>query len=316
MDRYADDDLLVTLEQTLLGVEIDSNRLFVLLDARYQDRLVGYLRWLGLRCAEDCEDLIQEVWKDLFKMIAAETLARFFADDIQNLSLLVDRLRRRSDPIAQFVGDMLPVETKELLDDPSSTSEELRTSLISGLNELLEKPSLYASERFRDIEVSASTQNLLALRLQGGSKRLLNRLLLQDAFKQELSNAISSERLEKTVLRIARTNAYDFFRRSRREVQKADLEDKPLDALAGAEPDEEREKQWELVEHHLTRIFEDLRPGVAKNVAEIQLLHLRHGLSIRDICQKLWSRQSPYTESQVKRAHGYLVKLIQDAIRQ
>ena len=113
--------------------------------------------------------------------------------DVADWPVLVQRLNAKSDPVATFVHAHLSAKTQTLLAEAQAgaPSPALRAALHRDLNGILRqelskadnKPAFYDAQRFKEVALSAKTQQLLAQNPDADNARLrLNRMLLQDAF--------------------------------------------------------------------------------------------------------------------------------------
>jgi len=114
----------------------------------------------------------------------------FSEDEIRDLAGLVDRLRHQSDPVSGYVWEQLLRPEQALLANyqpPASNSKEAQDAVLQALNRILGKPSIYQPDRFKGISLSPETTSLMQQSEQDAHLVRLNRLLLEDAFPQELT---------------------------------------------------------------------------------------------------------------------------------
>jgi hypothetical protein len=113
------------------------------------------------------------------------------AAEIIDLSSLTAKLQNDSNPstmpVSQWIWKMFDNDTKQLLTDPDSTSTQLQTALVEGLNKILQEKSFYDLTRFAGITLREETKSLLALNPKGDGRLCLNRLLLEDAYPQPIA---------------------------------------------------------------------------------------------------------------------------------
>lgn len=117
----------------------------------------------------------------------------FLSGDVRDLPLLAAKLRQPSDPVSLHLRDQLSEGTRGLLasyNPADRDSAPLQTALVQDLNRVLRGPSLYEAQRFSGIVLRSKTQRLLASAPRGGSLLRLNRLLLEDAYRLELSRTL------------------------------------------------------------------------------------------------------------------------------
>lgn len=112
------------------------------------------------------------------------------AGDFVNLSSLGSKLEQPARPIDIWLAGQMTAATIAAVvkygaevGDPAP----VEAALLRDINRVLRGPSIYDSQRFSSITLRAKTQNLLTLSLQGGDFPVLNRLLLEDAYPDELA---------------------------------------------------------------------------------------------------------------------------------
>lgn len=112
--------------------------------------------------------------------------AAFTAADIGDLRALARRLREPRQ-IADFVWSRLSTRTQKLLTAaPPEEETKLRQLLADDLNDLIQGPLIYAVDRFSDVKRRPETQALLDSNPEGIELGRLNRMLLEDAFPEQL----------------------------------------------------------------------------------------------------------------------------------
>lgn len=122
----------------------------------------------------------------------------FRPSDLKNPAGLARKLRSPPDRLSllsRYLLDRLSEDTRRLLEryEHSETLlEVLRQALIDELNQLLEDEGLYDKRRFREILLTEETRKLVKRRAQGEDSARLNRLLLEDAYPEEI---VKSNRL-------------------------------------------------------------------------------------------------------------------------
>jgi predicted RND superfamily exporter protein len=114
----------------------------------------------------------------------------FSSDDITNLPALVKKLTARADPVSAFVNDHLDTAARALLQpDPGvkADPDELQSVLAKNLNKIIAGPLIYNSARFQSVTLRPKTLALLKSRPQGQDLELLNQMLIQDAYPNEIT---------------------------------------------------------------------------------------------------------------------------------
>ncbi len=108
--------------------------------------------------------------------------------DLKDAGALAQRLRAAPDPVARYVAEQCSVHTRQLLNAYQGTGEpdqQLRQLMVQDINRLLLTEPLYDPQRFAGVELSEDTRQLLQER-ETVDRLRLNRLLLEDAFPDEL----------------------------------------------------------------------------------------------------------------------------------
>ncbi len=114
----------------------------------------------------------------------------FSAEEIQDLSGIVKRLTKQSDPLSVFLWNSLSESDQALLrtfvpSSPNSTS--CQEVVVEALQKIVAGASIYKEKRFKGVFLRPETAALLKKNLKGASLAYLNRLLLEDSFPAELS---------------------------------------------------------------------------------------------------------------------------------
>ncbi|MHB8972836.1 MAG: MFS transporter [Pirellulaceae bacterium] len=117
--------------------------------------------------------------------------------NIEDLSSLAAKLKDKPDAVSAFVSSQLSSKTVQALAEYDNTTSDpvaLRFDLTQDLKQLVRqelntsenKPTFYDAARFSGIRLQERTQQLLAQNPQGVDRCRLNRMLLDDAYPQEL----------------------------------------------------------------------------------------------------------------------------------
>jgi O-antigen/teichoic acid export membrane protein len=109
--------------------------------------------------------------------------------DLKKLPLFVSKLKAQETPVSRFLSSQLSIATQEAI-RTNTNPEILRGPLVSELNEIIRTQSLYDPDHFRAISLSTETRSLVDRKLRGGWLARLNRLLLEDAFPNEIEQSI------------------------------------------------------------------------------------------------------------------------------
>jgi subfamily B ATP-binding cassette protein MsbA len=116
----------------------------------------------------------------------------FAPEHLTNLPALVAKFRQPADPVSAYLRNRFSDATRRALEAADAATEPsalLRQALVEELNRVLNGEPIYETERFRGVKLSRDTQRLLAEKRPGPALVRLNRLLLQDAYPEELLKA-------------------------------------------------------------------------------------------------------------------------------
>ncbi len=122
----------------------------------------------------------------------------FDEDDLKEPAALIRKLRDPHDPLSWHLRDRFSEDGRRMLEeqrDSGSPSEEHRKALVIELNRLLEGESLYDERRFDLVTLAEGTHRLLDQSLQGRDLIRLNRLLLEQAYPEELAKSFALYRV-------------------------------------------------------------------------------------------------------------------------
>jgi hypothetical protein len=142
----------------------------------------------------------------------------FVADHIINPGSLVAKLSAPQDELSRSLRSTLPAKVRKMLFTGDATEVGPRTplALAGALNKLAKGPSLYDPVRFPDQVLSPETLALKEQKLTGKKLAQFNRLLLCDAYPQEISTAPKTETVWLTTSREAeKLGAEDFLENNR-----------------------------------------------------------------------------------------------------
>jgi hypothetical protein len=121
---------------------------------------------------------------------------RFSREDVISLPALVKKLTDKTDGVAAFIRSQLDEAGQAALTQPTSeTTNERQTisALLRTINRLVSgNESLFEEARFQGVTLRPETTQLRAKNPRGNDLARLNRLLLEDAFPQELAQSPST----------------------------------------------------------------------------------------------------------------------------
>ncbi len=111
-------------------------------------------------------------------------------NDITNFASLAKKLADKSDPVSAFLMEAIshlkfkfpPWELTS-----STNSKDLLPLVIDNLNDIIYGPSIYDSNRFKNINLRMETEELRKKMPHGPELAQLNRMLLEDAYPMEIT---------------------------------------------------------------------------------------------------------------------------------
>jgi uncharacterized membrane protein len=117
-------------------------------------------------------------------------VAALSPNDLKDTQSLAVKLMRPSDAVSHFLQQQLSPAGRSRLEDLSQAGgspEGLRAALADSLNTIIKGPLIFESKRFVQVQRSAETERLLAQNAQSETLAYLNRLLIEDAYPQEIA---------------------------------------------------------------------------------------------------------------------------------
>jgi len=110
--------------------------------------------------------------------------------DIIGLESLTTKLKQpfKDDGVSQYLTSKLSVPTRSLLAKNDTTRADMEGAFVKDFNLIVNGESIFEVQRFAKVKLSAETSRLLQQNPQGADLARLNRLLLQDAYPEELSD--------------------------------------------------------------------------------------------------------------------------------
>jgi integrase/predicted transcriptional regulator len=113
------------------------------------------------------------------------------ADEITDLKSLATKLQKSEDGVSQFIAARLTEETRRMLfayTENDSEAQALSAALASEFTGIISGESIYQEQRFVGVALSKKSQKCLGKNLKGEGLKRFNRLLLEDAYHQEIAN--------------------------------------------------------------------------------------------------------------------------------
>lgn len=118
---------------------------------------------------------------------------KFSPGDFKELPTFVNRLRRKTQPIDVWLMEQLspkPMKAVCAATRIPSQNLELQRMLAEDLNAVVKGECIFDKMRFAGIQLRRETKALLSRKPKGPNAQCLNRLLLEDAYPQELPRVI------------------------------------------------------------------------------------------------------------------------------
>ena len=118
-----------------------------------------------------------------------EVRTAFAAPDFKDVSSLATKLHDKADPLSAYLASNLSAATVQTLayyKQGLSSDTAARIAISQDLTSLIFKTNIYSPERFAGVNLRNTTQQLLAQKEKGRDEARLNRLLLADAYPNEL----------------------------------------------------------------------------------------------------------------------------------
>ena len=193
--------------------------LVVVAESENPEKNRQFVERLGARLEAETNLFTDVFYKGDLKMMGSKALMfvpdqtpDFGAGDFKKLPAFVDRLKTPleagaaplitgkapADAVTVFLRGQLSPATRAALDDYQGGQTNL-TPLVRGLtndlNRIVSGPGIYDAQRFSGVTLRPKTRKLLASHPEGDQLALLNRLLLEDAYPDDLARSDLEELL-------------------------------------------------------------------------------------------------------------------------
>ncbi len=123
------------------------------------------------------------------RRIGLNHVPTFSTNDIADLASLSQKLKKAEDPVSVFLFEKLSSNVQAELAEYESGNINphlLRGHLMFALNAAIEGPSIFADNRFSCVQLRPKTRQVLMQQDANRDATFLNRLLLEDAYPDEL----------------------------------------------------------------------------------------------------------------------------------
>lgn len=111
----------------------------------------------------------------------------FHGNDFKNPTALAGKIATGADPVSGHIRSVLPPQTLKELSNYGSSAHASRKVLVEGLNSVIKSPKFYSIEAWKQVNLRPETVRLTTDAQTGDSRRRFNRLLLEDAYPNELN---------------------------------------------------------------------------------------------------------------------------------
>lgn len=126
-------------------------------------------------------------WRDAFGFLGSST---FLEGSFTNMAAFATKLLQGSDAVSRFLMEKLSLETKTELvmhETGNPLSESLQSLLVKDINSIIKNGPIYEDALFSGIALREGTLRLLNRNPQGDALAKLNRMLIEDAYPEEVS---------------------------------------------------------------------------------------------------------------------------------
>jgi hypothetical protein len=120
---------------------------------------------------------------------------RLSAEDFTDLAGFAKKVSSKADAVSSFLNDQFDDAGKKAADGYVPTAANVKTlnsALTKNLGRIIMGPSIYDETRFKAVSLRAETKQLLEKSPTGMELSRLNRLLLEDAYPQEIAKSASA----------------------------------------------------------------------------------------------------------------------------
>jgi uncharacterized repeat protein (TIGR04138 family) len=164
------------------------------------------LMMLGEWGIHNCRDFGEIV----FNMVETSGSLTFLAEDIKDVRAFTSKLKRKLDPVSRFLWEQFSDPTRQAL-LANKEQDGTEAILAKELSEIIRTSLLYDQQRFAGVNLSEQAKVLAGHNLRGPQLALFNRILLEDAYPEEI---VKSGGLLAKTDRDSRAdfeNGYDFY---------------------------------------------------------------------------------------------------------
>lgn len=156
----------------------------------------------------------QDFGEIVFNMVESGGAPEFAPGDIK-IEPFAAKLRKPADAVSRFLVSQLTEHTRQAL-ELNVRGRDLERVLLTDLNGVLAQMHLFEPRRFGGVTLSEQTKILVARPLPAQHRARLNRLLLEDAFPEEIAKSGGLLARTEKDSRADFAEGYDFFDAFRR----------------------------------------------------------------------------------------------------
>ncbi|WP_333655717.1 LptE family protein [Dissulfurispira sp.] len=168
---------------------------------RSTERLENVLAQKELSTVSALKNLSQEV----VRVISYNTPKNFAyllltASDIKDLESLIVKLYEPEDPVSLYLRGQLSPSTRQMLHEYAESKvsqDKIKPVLVDELNTVIQGISIFDEKRFAHIALTEETKNLIKQNPGGLERMRLNRLLMEEAYPDEIAKLHKTAEKEK-----------------------------------------------------------------------------------------------------------------------
>jgi hypothetical protein len=155
------------------------------------ERLENVLAQKELSTVSALKNLSQEV----VRVISYNTPKNFAyllltASDIKDLKGLIVKLRDSKDPVSIYLREQLSPNMRQMLHEYAESKippDKIKPALVDEINTVIEGVSIFDEKRFAHIALTEETRKLIKQNPGGLERIRLNRLLIEEAYPDEIA---------------------------------------------------------------------------------------------------------------------------------
>lgn len=123
----------------------------------------------------------------------------FCVCDLKDPTSLIAKLCDTRDSLSQYIRKKFSDNMRSFLDSSIPLSEEYQRTLLNELNRLIRSDSLYDKKHFAHVKLTKRTEELIKKKSRSRDLMLLNRLLLEEAYPNEIAKSVEGDRFLRVV---------------------------------------------------------------------------------------------------------------------